>query len=129
MDLSVRGGSSLNSQPIFSGALEFKAGECQSRTVNVQNNGSRAFRYYLNTSGGSTALWTDGTSGLQMTVSKNGAGVYTGPLAMPDQLLGQLARGGQDTLVISVCLPGTTGNAYQGLSTSVSYNFTAVAVP
>ena len=129
MDLSVQGGSSVSFQPIFSGAVEFKAGVTQTRTVNIQNNGSREFRYYLNTSGGSGLLWTDTTNGLQLSVSRNGVVVYSGPLSMADQQLGQLARGGQDTLVIGVTLPSTADNRYQGLTTTMSYNFTAVAVP
>jgi hypothetical protein len=129
MDLSVPGGNSISFQPIFSGVLEMKAGETITRTVNIQNNGTRTFRYYLSTSGGNGLLWTDPGNGLQMRVQKNGTDVYAGPLEMPDQQIGQLARGGQDTLVITVSLPATAGNAYQGLSTGVSYNFTAVAVP
>jgi hypothetical protein len=128
MDLSVPGGSAVNIQPIFSGALDFKAGDSQTRTVNVQNNGTRTFRYFMGTSGGSGALWTDTVNGLQMVVTKNGTEVYRGPLNMADQQIGQLSRGGQDTLVITVSLPSTAGNSYQGLSTSVSYNFTAVIV-
>ena len=129
MDLSVPGGSSVSFQPIFSGTLAMKAGESVTRTVNIQNNGSRTFRYYLNTTGGTGILWSDTANGLQMTVKKNGANVYVGPLEMSDQLIGQLARGGQDTLQITVSLPSSSGNAFQGLSTTVSYNFTAVTVP
>ena len=129
MDLSVPGGSSVSFQPIFSGSLQMKAGESISRTVNIQNNGTRTFRYSLNTSGGSGDLWSNSTNGLQMRIQKNGVDVYTGTLQMSDRELGQLSRGGQDTLVITVSLPATAGNAYQLLSTTVSYNFTAVAVP
>ena len=127
MDLTVVGGSSTNSQPIFSGALEFKAGETQSRTVNVQNNGTRDFRYYVGTSGGTGVLWTDAVNGIQMSITRNGTLVYSGRLAMADQQLGQLSRGGQDVLVITVWLPTTAGNSYQSQSTTVTYNFTAVA--
>ncbi len=129
MDLSVPGGSSFSFQPIFSGALEFDAGESQSRTVSIQNNGTRTFQYYLGTSGGTGALWTDAVNGRHMVVTRNGSEAYRGTLQMPDQLLGQLARGGQDTLVVTVYLPSSAGNSYQGLSTTVSYKFTAVTLP
>lgn len=128
MDLSLPGGVPLSIQPIFSGVLQFRAGQAQTRTVNVQNNGTRAFRYSVGTAGGSGPLWTDTAGGLQMVIAKNGAEVYRGPLSMADQHIGQLARGGQDTLVITVFLPSSAGNAFQGLTTTVSFTFTATAV-
>lgn len=128
MDLSVPGGSGRSFQPIFSGTFDLKAGDTATRTVHVQNNGSRTFNYFLNTSGGTGLLWTDTTNGLQMVISRNGTEVYRGPLSMSDRQIGQVARGGQDTVTITVSLPTGAGNTFQGLTTTVSYNFTAVAL-
>jgi hypothetical protein len=129
LDLTVPGGSSVSLVPIFSGTLQMGAGDSVVRTLSVQNNGARTFRYYLNTSGGAGPLWTDPTNGLQMVITRNGTEVYRGSLSMPDQLLGELARGGQDSLVLTVSLPATAGNTFQGLSTTIAFNFTAVTVP
>ncbi|HEU5318670.1 MAG TPA: hypothetical protein VFX49_21330 [Chloroflexota bacterium] len=131
MDLSVPGGGAGAAQAIFAeaSACEFRPSDDIWKQVYVQNNGTRSIEYSLGTSGGSGLLWTDTTNGLQLEVKKNGAVIYAGSLSMADRVIGQLARGGQDELLMKVFLPATAGNAYQGLSTTITFNFTTVVLP
>jgi len=131
LDLSVPGGGAGGSQPIFAEASACKFGPDDdfTKSVYIQNNGTQTISYYLGTSGGTGPLWTDSTNGFQLSVTRNGVAVYNGPLQMPDQLFGQLARGGQDGVLFRVYLPVTAGNAYQGLSTTIAFNFTTTVVP
>jgi hypothetical protein len=129
LDLSLPRSSSSSFVPIFSGTLSMRAGDSVTKTLQVQNNGTVAFEYRLATSGGTGALWTDATNGLQIVVTRNGTEVYRGSLQMAQQVIGQVARGGQDELSIQVSLPSTAGNSFQRLSTTVSFDFTSVGLP
>ena len=131
-------------------AAGFVPGDSISRSVNLVNDGSAAFSS-LSLVGASTgaanALTTDGTNGLKLSVQScsvawtkttaaNGAAQYscsgtTKPLVDKAPAVGNntlptpasLTSGGTDHLVVTLALPTSAGNEFQGLSSAVALTF------
>lgn len=103
------------------------------RTITVKNSGTLGFRYTVRaTQTASTVLWTDTTSGLQLTVSTTGGAVlYSGPLSELGVLAGPsiLSAGGTELLRYRVDFPPSAANAFQGLRQDLSLVFDAVEFP
>jgi spore coat-associated protein N len=108
-------------------------GDTISRTITVTNSGSLGFRYTVSaTHTATTALWTDTTRGLQLSVSTSGGTVlYSGPLSGLSALAGPtvLAAGASETLHYDFTFPAGAPNSFQSLSQDLTLVFDAVQSP
>jgi len=108
-------------------------GDSVDRTITVLNSGTLAFRYAVSASQtASTALWTDPTLGLQLTVRTSGGAVlYAGPLSGLGVLAGPttLAPGGTELLRYTFDFPASASNTFQGLVQDLTLVFNAVQFP
>lgn len=102
-------------------------GDTASRTVTITNTGNAGFTYTAAISAtASTALWTDTTNGLQVTVLRGATTLYTGALKnMSLAASGTIAAGGTDTLTYNFSFPTTAGNTMQGLTQDFTITYTA----
>ena len=102
-------------------------GDTAARTVTITNTGNADFTYTAAISAtASTALWTDTTNGLQVTVKRGATTVYTGPLKnMALAASGTIAAGTTDTLSYSFAFPTSGTNAMQGLTQDFTITYTA----
>lgn len=100
-------------------------GTSATRSVVVSNSGNGAGVFSLGAAtGGDRTLLQQ----LRVSVSRDGAIVYTGSLAsLASVRLGTLAPGGHARLVLRVSLPGA-GDELQGLSASADFGVSATAV-
>lgn len=108
-------------------------GDTVDRTITLQNTGTLGFRYTVSeTQTASTALWTDTTSGIQLTVATSGGSVlYTGPMSGLGALAGPtiLAPGATETLRYTFAFPAAAPDAFQGLVQDLTLVFTATQYP
>jgi len=81
---------------------------------------------------GTAAAGRTPASGLQLRVTRCSAGfaacalvVYDGPVQITAQTIGALGAGQDDPLRLSVRLPSTGGNTFQGLSRTLTLTWTA----
>jgi hypothetical protein len=126
----------------------FLAGDSMSRAVDLVNDGSAALsRVSLaSTAADPSILTTDATNGLQLAVASCsvawtqsgpasaptyscGGGVtnlYSGRAVMDSALpgLASLSAGGVDHLLLTVSLPASAGNGFQGQSSTLGLTFT-----
>jgi predicted ribosomally synthesized peptide with SipW-like signal peptide len=128
---------------------EFVPGDSISRLVTLKNDGNSALAQIALavTSSTSTVLTTDATNGLQLTLqSCSGTWLSDGNPTAPtytcsggtatnvvpaggavgtDVLtpLAGLAAGGSDQLVVRLALPTTAGNTFQGLTSTLTLEF------
>ncbi len=102
-------------------------GDTASRTVTITNTGNAPFTYAGAISAtAATALWTDVTNGLQVTVKRGVTVLYTGALqSMTIPASGTIAPAGTDTLTFDFSFPSTAGNTMQGLSQDFTITYTA----
>ena len=103
-------------------------GDTAARTVVISNTGNADFTYTGAIGAtASTALWTDTTNGLQVTVKRGAATLYTGPLK--NMVLAAsptiTATTGTDTLTLDFSLPAGAGNSMQSLSQDFTITYTA----
>jgi hypothetical protein len=102
-------------------------GDTANRSVTITNTGNAGFTYTGSISStASTALWTDTTNGLQVTVKRGATTLYTGALkdlAIPAS--GTIAASGTDTLTFDFSLPISGTNAMQSLSQDFTITYTA----
>ena len=103
-------------------------GDTAHRTVTISNTGNADFTYTGAISAtASTALWTDTTNGLQVTVKRGATTLYTGALknlalaASPTVA----ATTGTDTLTFDFSLPTTADNTFQTLTQDFTITYTA----
>ena len=103
-------------------------GDTANRTVVISNTGTADFTYTgAISSTATTALWTDTTNGLQVTVKRGATTLYTGPLknlalaASPTIT----ATTGTDTLTFDFSLPASAGNSLQSLNQDFTITYTA----
>jgi Camelysin metallo-endopeptidase len=128
----------------------FLAGDSMSRAVDLVNDGSAPLSRVSLASAptASTILTTDATNGLQLAVRSCPAAwtqagpasaptytcsgatstLYSGRAAMDSALPGvaSLAAGGVDHLLLTVSLPTSAGNGFQGQSSTLGLTFTGV---
>jgi hypothetical protein len=128
----------------------FVAGDSLSRAVDLNNNGSSplASVTLASTASASTLLTSDTTSGLQLAVtscpvawtqggtaaaptyacSGSVTSLYSGPAVMSNALtaVSSLNAGGADHLLLTLALPTTAGNDFEGLSSTLDLTFTGV---
>ena len=128
----------------------FVAGDSLSRAVDLNNNGSSplASVTLASTAPASTLLTSDTTSGLQLAVtscpvawtqggtaaaptyacSGSVTSLYWGPAVMSNALtaVSSLNAGGADHLLLTLALPTTAGNDFEGLSSTLDLTFTGV---
>src|SRR6266545_7150625 len=87
-------------------------GDTANRTVVITNTGNAGFTYTAAISAvANTALWSDVTNGLQVTVKRGATTLYTGALKnMSLSASGTIAASGTDTLTYDFSFPtsGTT---------------------
>ena len=133
------------------GATNIAPGDTIQRAVDITNAGTIDFASVsLTTNATATSLLdTDATNGLQMVVDKcsvawTEAGIapaYTYTCsgtttsvvasravigaALPLGALASLTNGGTDHLHVTLTLPATAGNTFQGLTSTVQYTFNA----
>lgn len=102
-------------------------GDTANRTVTITNSGNVGFTYVGAASAtASTALWTDTTNGLQVTVKRGATVLYTGALknlAIPAS--GTIAAAGTDALIFDFSLPVSAPNSMQTLSQDFTITYTA----
>ncbi|HEX9682525.1 MAG TPA: TasA family protein [Acidimicrobiales bacterium] len=135
---------------LATGATAVVPGDTIQRTATITNDGSTNFpEVELTTEATvSSALDTDATDGLQITIDRcSVAWTESGPpytytcsgttdtilaqtaLIMADQdlslvnTMNALTSGGTDYLRITVTLPTTAGNSFQGLTSTIDYTF------
>ncbi len=108
-------------------------GDTIARTITVKNTGALGFRYTVSaTQTANTALWTDSTNGLQLTVADGGGLVlYSGPLSGLGFLAGPgtLAPGGTELLRYTFAFPASASDAFQRLIQDLTLVFTATQFP
>lgn len=102
-------------------------GDTMNRTVAITNTGNAGFTYSgAITSTATTALWTDMTNGLQVTVKRGATVLYTGALKnMSIPASGTIAALATDTLTFDFSFPSTGTNAMQGLTQDLTITYTA----
>jgi hypothetical protein len=102
-------------------------GDTANRTVTLTNTGNTGFTYTgAISSTATTALWTDTTNGLQVTVHRGATLLYTGALKnLALAASGTIAAAGTDTLTFDFSLPSTAGNSMQTLSQDFTITYTA----
>ena len=102
-------------------------GDTANRTVTITNSGNVGFTYVGAISAtAATALWTDVTNGLQVTVKRGAAVLYTGALKnMALAASGTIAVAGTDTLTFDFSLPATADNTFQTLTQDFTITYTA----
>jgi hypothetical protein len=102
-------------------------GDTMNRTVTITNTGNASFTYTAAISAAaSTALWTDTTNGLQVTVKRGATTLYTGALKnMSLAASGTIAAGATDTLTYDFSFPSTAGNTMQNLTQDMTITYTA----
>ena len=105
-------------------------GDSATRSVTVENTGSVPFTYTVtasNEGGPPSLMWTDTVDGLQVTVSGDAGQIYSGPVSD----LAAVASGvvvsasGTEVLTYVFSLPGSAGNAFQGLSQGIGITYDA----
>ncbi|HET7700293.1 MAG TPA: TasA family protein [Candidatus Limnocylindria bacterium] len=102
-------------------------GDTASRTVTITNTGNAGFTYVGSISAvANTALWSDVTNGLQVTVKRGATTLYTGALKdMSIPASGTIAAGATDTLTYDFSFPTTAGNTFQSLTQDFTITYTA----
>ena len=102
-------------------------GDTANRTVTISNSGNAPFTYTTAISAtAATALWTDTTNGLQVTVKRGATTLYTGALKnMALAASGTVAASGTDTLTFDFSLPVTADNTFQTLTQDFTITYTA----
>lgn len=102
-------------------------GDTMNRTVTITNTGNAGFTYTGAISAtANTALWTDLTNGLQVTVKRGATVLYSGALKnMALAASGTIAAGATDTLTYDFAFPNSGTNAMQGLTQDFTITYTA----
>jgi len=102
-------------------------GDTANRTVVITNTGNAGFTYTASISAvANTALWTDATNGLQVTVKRGATVLYTGALKnMALSASGTIAASATDTLTYDFSFPSTGTNAMQNLTQDFTITYTA----
>ncbi|HEX9496667.1 MAG TPA: hypothetical protein VGA38_12985 [Candidatus Limnocylindria bacterium] len=102
-------------------------GDTANRSVTITNSGNVGFTYTGAASAtASTALWTDTTNGLQVTVKRGVTTLYSGALkdlAIPAS--GTIATSATDTLTFDFSLPTTADNTFKSLTQDFTITYTA----
>jgi hypothetical protein len=106
-------------------------GDTANRTVTISNSGNAPFTYTTAISAtAATALWTDTTNGLRVTVKRGATTLYTGPLSgLAIGASPTIAAAGTDTLTFDFSLPTTAGNTFQTLTQDFTVTYTATQLP
>ena len=146
LDIELTGPNATVTLPTFT-ATGMVPGDSISRPVDLVNKGNLALAGISLSSAlapntAPSVLTTDTTNGLQVSVSscpvawtESSAGVYTcsspttlvsGPAVTNSVLPNPKAAavGGSDRLLVTVSLPGTADNTFQGKSSALSISFT-----
>jgi hypothetical protein len=102
-------------------------GDTAARTVTISNTGNVGFTYTGAISAtANTALWSDTTNGIQVTVKRGATTLYSGALknlslaASPT-----VAAGATDTLSFDFSLPTSADNTFQTLTQDFTITYTA----
>lgn len=143
VSLSLTDNGATATMPFQGGT--FLAGDSQSHPLDLVNDGNTAMTSVTMASSAtaSSALDTDTTNGLQLTVTScsvpwTGSGgswscsgttrtFYAGPIVTSQVLSGaaSLAAGGVDHLLLTATLPSTaSGSTFQNVSSTLSFVFT-----
>jgi hypothetical protein len=144
LSLSLKDNGAVATVPFAGGT--FLAGDSHSKPLDLVNDGDTAHSSVTMTTSATTssALDTDQTNGLQLTVtscsvpwtasgsswscSGTTRGFYTGPIVTSSQALtsaASLAVGGVDHLLLTALLPSTaSGASFQNASSTLSFVFT-----
>lgn len=108
-------------------------GDSVQRPLAVRNTGTLRFSYVIQlTQTAATALWTDSTDGLQLSITTTGGSVlYSGALSQLGTLAGPslLDPGASETLTYTFALPQSAPNALQGLQQDLAIVITATQAP
>jgi hypothetical protein len=101
-------------------------GDTANRTVTISNTGNASFTYTAAISAvANTKLWSDTTNGIQVTVKRGAAILYTGALknlalaASPT-----VAASGTDALTFDFSLPVGADNTFQTLNQDFTITYT-----
>ncbi len=130
---TVAGTLALSTDRFAPGALvnvsELVPGDTAARQVTLLNEGDLPFTYRIAAEGSAnTALWSDPKNGLQVSVHRGPALLYSGPLqGLADVSGGITLRSGErDTLVFVFTFPKTAGNSFQSLKQDLVLTYTPV---
>ncbi len=102
-------------------------GDTMNRTVTLTNSGNVGFTYTGSASAvANTLLWSDAVNGLQVTVKRGAAVLYTGSLKLLSlPASGTIAAGATDTLTYDFTFPAAAGNSMQTLAQDFTVTYTA----
>ena len=105
-------------------------GDSATRSVTVENTGSVPYTYMITASsegGPASLLWSDLIDGLQVTVSGDAGQIYSGPVSgLAAAASGTVvSASGTEVLTYVFSLPGSAGNAFQGLSQGIGITYDA----
>ena len=102
-------------------------GDTANRTVTITNTGNVGFTYTAAISAvANTLLWSDTTNGLQVTVKRGAAVLYTGALkTLALAASPTVAASGTDALTFDFSLPVSAGNTFQTLTQDFTITYTA----
>ena len=102
-------------------------GDTAARTVAIANTGNVGFTYTTAISAtANTLLWSDTTNGLQVTVKRGAATLYSGALSgLTIAASPTVAAAGTDTLSFAFSLPVGAGNTFQTLTQDFTITYTA----
>jgi hypothetical protein len=103
-------------------------GDTATRTVTLTNTGNIPFTYsFAASQSNNTLLWSDATNGLQVTVTRAAATLYTGALKNMGTVVvpGTVATGGTDAVSFLFSLPVSANNTFQTLTQDLAITYTA----
>ncbi|MCL9969189.1 CalY family protein [Anoxybacillus kestanbolensis] len=121
----------VSPSPIFN-VSNLVPGDRIERVITVQNVGTVPFTYFIRAYSNNTLLWTDVSSGLQLTITKGAETYFDGPISQintnpnPDFLLNS---GASDTLQFTILFPVTADNSFQNISETITFTFHAIQLP
>jgi len=110
-------------------AFNMAPGQTAGTNVTVRNGGTLAFSYSLTAMNADSPMFIAPQQGLQLEVKRlaDNAILYRGTMAQATGPLGVLAPGGNETLNVSVWLPYSAGNEYQGQGTTWDFVMAATS--
>jgi spore coat-associated protein N len=102
-------------------------GDTANRTVTISNTGNAAFTYTAAISAvANTKLWSDTTNGIQVSVKRGAATLYTGALKnLALAVSPTVAASGTDALTFDFSLPVGADNTFQTLNQDFTITYTA----
>jgi len=136
--LNANAGANGHATVLIPTSFVFQPGIDRAQILQFSNTGQDAFSFSFQPAvpvgDASTALWTDPVNGLQITIVRDGATLYQGPMkfavGQPSRVdLGVVMPGDQKSISFTMTLPLTAPNSYQGVTQPLNLTFEVVSPP